>query len=340
MWGESTIVIFAHHGLGDLIMVLPSLNLLMQHHGGSQRVIVVVRGRPERDFLIKMEVGVNPTDIYTIGSASLIARSLRTLTLLIRLYRLGVSYFIPVHIYSTYLARIMAIVMFARRSSVCVISQLDASEHKSVYFAKHFLSLGLFRKVDPLRFPPFKRSSVSGRVSDSRKYLAFCPSVGSPDEQHKNWGYENFFQLANEFCESNAQFDIVFVVPKSDIYCIDLFYSGIVRNPGRTSLAVKDDAFEVLEVLESSSCVLSNCSGAIHMAALVGAKIIGIYGPTDPYVTGAYSSSVEYISLGLGCSPCYSRYYISGCGRPVCMTGITVEQVLSRLLSALDNTVL
>jgi len=65
--------------------------------------------------------------------------------------------------------------------------------------------------------------------------------------------------------------------------------------------------------------VIGGCSGSLHVAALVDAPIIGVYGPTNPGWTAPIASSVRIVRRGHLCSPCYALDFIGGCGNADCM---------------------
>lgn len=78
--------------------------------------------------------------------------------------------------------------------------------------------------------------------------------------------------------------------------------------------------------------VISSDSGALHLAALVGTPIIGLYGPADPLQFGPLlpSARVGIVRVGLPCSPCRTLLD-PPCGfstEPPCMVGIAVDRVL------------
>ncbi len=73
-------------------------------------------------------------------------------------------------------------------------------------------------------------------------------------------------------------------------------------------------------------------TGPLHLAAALGVKTIGLYGPSSPEVFGAKGKNSVNIWERAGCAPCYEpstvlkRRFLS-CTDNVCMKKITVEQV-------------
>jgi ADP-heptose:LPS heptosyltransferase len=89
-------------------------------------------------------------------------------------------------------------------------------------------------------------------------------------------------------------------------------FSGI-NLTGRTSPK------ELLSILGLCSVLYASCNGVSHFAAAAGCPVIGFFGPTNPALTGPYGVPLTVVRRGLNCSPCYRRGYIRGCGNPICM---------------------
>ncbi len=87
--------------------------------------------------------------------------------------------------------------------------------------------------------------------------------------------------------------------------------------------------------------VVATDSGPLHLAAMMGAPVVGLYGPADPLVFAPWAEAerCRVLWLGLACSPC-GRLHDPPCGaitEPACVTAISVGAVLAaaaELLSA------
>ena len=79
--------------------------------------------------------------------------------------------------------------------------------------------------------------------------------------------------------------------------------------------------------------VVATDSGPLHLAALVGAPVVGLYGPADPAEFGPWCPPHRrpIVRVALPCSPC--RTLVDPpCGvsvDPACVTGISVDAVLA-----------
>jgi ADP-heptose:LPS heptosyltransferase len=78
--------------------------------------------------------------------------------------------------------------------------------------------------------------------------------------------------------------------------------------------------------------VVTTDSGALHLAAAVGAPVVGLFGPGDPFRFAplARPDRVRVVRVGLPCSPC-GTLELPPCGAvsdPQCVTAIGVGRVL------------
>ena len=76
----------------------------------------------------------------------------------------------------------------------------------------------------------------------------------------------------------------------------------------------------------------STDSGAVHLAAAVGARVVALFGPGDPVMFAPLCPPERrrIVRVGLPCSPCGTLEH-PPCGatiEPDCVTGITVDAVL------------
>jgi len=90
------------------------------------------------------------------------------------------------------------------------------------------------------------------------------------------------------------------------------------------------------EVLESVSVVVGGDTGLMHLAAVCGVPVVGIYGPTTSS-DGFWCHPGIVVEEALSCRPC-TRYGGAVCpiGDHACMEEIAVEAVLSAIQKVLD----
>ena len=100
---------------------------------------------------------------------------------------------------------------------------------------------------------------------------------------------------------------------------------------GRTSLEA------LAGVLAVADACVSNDSGAMHLAAAVGAPVVATFGPTNEHATRPLARSgraAHVLTHDVWCRPCMLREC------PIdhrCMTGITPDRVFAAVTSVLES---
>jgi ADP-heptose:LPS heptosyltransferase len=85
-------------------------------------------------------------------------------------------------------------------------------------------------------------------------------------------------------------------------------------------------------LLEDATVAVAADSGPLHLAAVLGTPIVGLYGPAGPAEAGPWCPPAQrrVVRVDLPCSPC-GTMVAPPCGaarNPACMTGITAEEIL------------
>jgi len=100
-------------------------------------------------------------------------------------------------------------------------------------------------------------------------------------------------------------------------------------------LSGKTTIRELMGVLTRCAVLVTNDTGPMHVAYALGVPVVAIFGSTDPHTTGPSGSLQDVVRAQVRCSPCLLR----AC--PIdhrCMTHISVEQVVGRVLSRLRDS--
>ncbi|MGC2061440.1 MAG: lipopolysaccharide heptosyltransferase I [Thermodesulfovibrionales bacterium] len=102
----------------------------------------------------------------------------------------------------------------------------------------------------------------------------------------------------------------------------------IVRLSGGRAFSVAGNTNlpELVELMRTAQCVVTNDSGPMHIAAALGIPVVAIFGPTSPVRTGPYGQRHVILKSERGCAPCYKRR----CADVRCMRDITVDMVLEK----------
>jgi len=87
----------------------------------------------------------------------------------------------------------------------------------------------------------------------------------------------------------------------------------------------------LVAVLSRAALLVSNDSGAMHVMAALRRPQVAIFGSTSPVWTGPVNAKASVLTLGLPCSPCFSR--TCRFGHYDCLKRLPVAQVLTAVLA-------
>jgi len=139
----------------------------------------------------------------------------------------------------------------------------------------------------------------------------------------KRWSEANFARLSDELITKYGV-KIVAAGAKKDMERAsrikEKMKHGLIILAGRTDLG------ELGALMERADFVISGDTGPMHIATAVKSKVIALFGPTSPSLTGPYGGgNYRVIQKDVGCEvPCYDLT----CGNYRCMDAITVDDVL------------
>jgi heptosyltransferase-2 len=147
---------------------------------------------------------------------------------------------------------------------------------------------------------------------------------GATNSRAKQWLAERFAQTADILARSKG-FQTVVIGTAGDAAVartvVDAMETPASVLAGRTSLA------DLKAILSCCSLVVSNDTGAAHLASALGVPTVVIFGPTEHHSTRPLSELAAVVRREVECSPCMLR----DC--PIdhrCMTGVTVDDVCAR----------
>lgn len=84
---------------------------------------------------------------------------------------------------------------------------------------------------------------------------------------------------------------------------------------------------QLLALLAKCRTMVASDTGPLHMAAALGKKVVGLYGPVDSGRNGPYGEGNFVVKKDLPCLPCWRKK----CSSLACMKGIEVSEVIERV---------
>jgi heptosyltransferase II len=172
-------------------------------------------------------------------------------------------------------------------------------------------------------------SNVQVAVSPERLKIGLCP--GAEYGPAKRWFPERFAEVAKKInAQSSAQW--ILFGTKKDAAMGDQIAAAIsdhcVNRIGHTTLD------QLINELRECRLLLTNDTGTMHLAALLGVPVVAIFGSTEPALTGPIGNAHIILRHHVECSPCCLREC------PIdfrCMKAVTTEEVVDAVRSILTD---
>ncbi|PYK55028.1 MAG: lipopolysaccharide heptosyltransferase II [Verrucomicrobia bacterium] len=164
-------------------------------------------------------------------------------------------------------------------------------------------------------------------VHDQPVRIGLCP--GAAYGPAKRWLPERFAAAAEKVSAQSPVQWILFGTPRDATIGeqIAAALGGHCMNRiGQTTLD------QLIHELGECRLLLTNDTGTMHLAALLGVPVVAIFGSTEPRLTGPLGSGHIILRHHVECSPCFLREC------PIdfrCMKAISIQEVADAVLSML-----
>jgi heptosyltransferase-2 len=163
---------------------------------------------------------------------------------------------------------------------------------------------------------------------DRDQVIGICP--GAAYGAAKRWWPERFAALADRLIAS-GRFHVVFFGSADEVPLVERIRSQMTRQA--VSLAGQDTLGSFMALAARCAVVVANDSGSMHIANAVGARVVALFGPTDPRRTAPRATPAAVLHRDLPCAPCFR----TTCPYPdhPCMQFIEVNDVYQAVLDIL-----
>lgn len=98
---------------------------------------------------------------------------------------------------------------------------------------------------------------------------------------------------------------------------------------GAIDLTGKTNLLETIAALGQTNLLVTNDSGALHLARAAGTPVVALFGSSSPIWTGPEEREGDVLRHEVPCSPCFKRECpLKGQDHLRCLHGISVDAVL------------
>jgi heptosyltransferase-2 len=205
---------------------------------------------------------------------------------------------------------------------------------RSLHLAREYLDL-VAPELELERYPPrleLPRSWAAERLAGvcravPERFVAVAP--GAVYGPAKAWPVDSYRELGRSLRDRTGLPVLVLGIAEEQALGeqVRAGAEGILNWCGATDLP------GLIAVLSRAALLVSNDSGAMHVAAALGRPQVAIFGSTSPVWTGPLGPQATVLIRRLPCAPCYAR--TCRYGHYDCLRAVKVEEVLEAALSRL-----
>lgn len=346
------VVVWLHHGLGDVIMGLPMLVSIDAALAENAQLLVVVKSDVEVELINTLKWRSNLT-VQSMGYKGKWNR-LSVFNTALALRRWQADVFLAPHAADSFSAALFARIVAPKRLSVGpegkwgkwgykVAVSAKPDQHKAKYYSSFAEAAGLYREL-VTTIPYVKRPLADPglqallRDLDDGGALIVCSPGSSSLESHKRWMPSSYSALIAQLLAIYSNARVLLLGSPAEVSLLESIRAEVSSTEhARIFVATPSKITDAIAAINRASCLVCGCTGAGHMAALAGTPIVGIYGPTNYAFTGPFTDQLRIVAKGYACSPCYRPGFLTGCGDPRCMRDVTVDEVVQAVSDTLQG---
>jgi len=140
----------------------------------------------------------------------------------------------------------------------------------------------------------------------------------------KAWPEERYVELVRRLNEAGVSVLVTWGPGEEEL-------AGRIARKGGGVLACRTSMAEFGAMAERLQVLVAPDTGPLHLAAALGVRTVGLFGPTWPERNGPYGREHRVVFHRLDCSGCYRRR----CKELVCMKRIEVEEVFRQVMGSI-----
>lgn len=333
------ILLWMPNWIGDVILTMPTVHSLRKRYPGAKIAAVVkspsdelLRAHPEIDTVIRFPVN---------GWAK--EKTQWRFALNLRKYRFDLGVVFPNSIRTgllLYLSGARRRLGYKTEGRACFLTDpipVTQNLKKTAYRVDYFFNVFSPLELDPpeKKFVPLKEENLSEveaflervRGGKNRAFITLHPGTSKPE---RSWHAERF-GILSQILIKDFGVHIVLLGNQKERALLEKIQRFCPE--GTAFLAPSLTLATLAALIRQSRLFIGNDSGMMHLAAMAGAPVVGIFGPGDPNTTGPYlpEGKCEIVTKNYPCSPCRQRFF-KDCkpsvhNKPFCLEDISVQDV-------------
>ena len=343
-----SIVLWMPNWIGDVVLTLPSVQSLRRAYPKA-RITAVVKS--PSDELLLGHPAITTVLSLPSGSGSGFWKNVEFARRL-KKYRYDVGIVFPNSFSSAFLLSLTAAKYRLGYNTdgrgillthpIITTADLKKSQYRVDYYFKIFSPLRI-DNPDAFFSPvtqqegdlSVRQALLNMGLEDDEEFITLHPGTSKVE---RSWHLERFGVLCQKILKTDEK-KLVLLGTKSEENILNRIQGYCP--PGKVIVTPPMNLRVLAGVLKKSRIFIGNDSGMMHLAAMVGTPIVGIFGPGNSKTTGPYMDAKYYeiLTKNYSCSPCRQDFFKeckpSPHNKPYCLEDITVKNVhdaLHRLL--------
>lgn len=311
---KTPVIVRSPNWLGDAVMAFPAVRNL-KRHVGAERLIVAT---PEKlaavwelcPFVDQVTVLAEPRKLWKT------AQTLRGL-MAGAIVLLPNSFRTAAEAVLAGLHQIIGYQTDGRRWFLTHPIEVGDYDHRRAHQKFYYLDLMAAVGAESDASVPTLKKAWTGNPEGP---ICLCP--GAEYGPAKRWPPEQFAEVARRLQEEKKR-EMVILGGPGDMETGLLLASYL---PGSRNWVGQTTMEELIDQLAEASLVISNDSGAMHLASILGTPTVAIFGSTEPRRTAPMGPRTQWLREHVPCSPCFLRE----CPLDFdCMKRVTPEMVIA-----------
>lgn len=345
--GVRVVLVTKYLGMGSIILAAPMVDRLRALFPGAHIVFLTFRENRELAQMLGLF-----DETLTVDPRSLTRLVRSTLAALLRAWRLRVDVVCDLEFFTRYSTLVAwlsgAPIRVGYFSRIAWRGHLlthpvyyNGTKHITRVFLAHPEALGAtIDERAPVRLPSLARDPSAAEraraalraagLEDAQTFLAVNPNASELCLERR-WMPDRFARVVDALLEEDPSLVAVFVGSSSEVAYTRTVVERCRLHERARSLAGRLEVAELAELLREARLFLTNDSGPLHLAALVGTPTVSLFGPETPTLYGPVGARQRVFYSGVYCSPCLNVYNskTAACrGNNICLQAFEGSEVL------------
>lgn len=213
--------------------------------------------------------------------------------------------------------------------------------HMKEFYDKFLDVLNIPVKDKELKFFPTKEDNIfSAKVLKEFEGSIIAIHIGARQKE-RLWPTEKFSQLIDELLKKNL--NVVLLGSIEDIERGNKIFSYLksvsVRDRAILSLIGKINLSQLASIISRCDLFIGHDSGPMHLACAVKTKVVALFGPGVVELWGPWFKESVVVQSQIPCRGCNKIGHFYRCKENICMSNISVTQVLNAVEKLLPQNI-